>query len=348
MYKTGVFFGKLIPPHRGHLMQIIYAATKCEKLYVVVSDNKKRTERICKEAGIDTITAEMRVQWLCQELQDLEHVNVVILDETNIPEYPNGWTQWTDLMRDLIPTQIDAFFCGEQVYKDNLPKYFPKAEVVLFDPSRTKYPISATEIRKNPTKNWDYIIGPARPHFTKKVLIVGTESCGKTTLTKYLAKMYHTSWSEEVGRYYAQKYLGGNETIFTPQDFGRIAHLQYEQDYHALRTANKICFFDTDATVTQYYSTLYMGSENSLVEMYIDSNRYDLVLFLTPDVKWVDDGQRLNGDDEKRWELHEKLKNMFISRGFGDKIVEIKGDYLERLQNSLAAIENKFDNIGGM
>ncbi len=338
MYKVGVFFGKMIPPHRGHLNQIINAATQCERLYVVVSDNRNTTEALCKEAGIKVITAQMRMQWLCQELQDIDHVKVLLLDETDIPVYPNGWEEWTQLMIDVVPEQIDAFFCGEKEYKDNLPKYIG-ADVILFDFMRSRYHISATEIRNNPLKHWDYIIGPARPHFAKKVLIVGTESCGKTTLTKYLAKMYHTTWSEEVGRYYAKDYLGGNESIFTDVDFGRIAHLQYEQDYRALRNANKVCFFDTDATITQYYSKLYMGHSNPLVEQYVDHTKYDLILFLTPDVEWVNDGQRLNGNQEKRVELNSKLLEMYRLRGFEDKIVFISGDYQERLTKAIAEVD---------
>lgn len=343
MYKVGVYFGKFLPAHRGHLNQIINASTKCKTLYVVVSDNKHRTAGLCAEAGIENIPAELRIQWLSQELQDLDHIKVVLLDETDIPVYPNGWNEWSNLMALAVGEHIDVFFCGEQEYADKLPHYFPASDVEVFDPSRSQYPISATEIRKNPLANWDYILGPARPHFAKRVLIVGTESCGKTTLTKYLAKMYHTSWSEEVGRYYAQRYLGGNETIFTDADFGRIAAQQFEQDYDALRHANKVCFFDTDATITQYYSELYMGHPNLMVEMYVDPSKYDVVLMLTPDVEWVNDGQRLNGDQDKRISLHEHLYQMFCDRGFKDKIVPISGNYQERLQQAIAEV-NKLTN----
>ena len=33
--------------------------------------------------------------------------------------------------------------------------------------------------------------------------------------TSCLAKLYNTSWSEEVGRYYARDFLGNDETIYT-------------------------------------------------------------------------------------------------------------------------------------
>ena len=31
MYRTGVYFGRFLPPHRGHLYQMIKASTRCEK-----------------------------------------------------------------------------------------------------------------------------------------------------------------------------------------------------------------------------------------------------------------------------------------------------------------------------
>ena len=69
--KVGVYFGKFIPPHRGHLTAILTAATKVQKLYVVVSDNVNRTKRICQESGIPEVTVNLRMQWLKQELQDM-------------------------------------------------------------------------------------------------------------------------------------------------------------------------------------------------------------------------------------------------------------------------------------
>ena len=212
--------------------------------------------------------------------------------------------------------------------------------MVLFDPSRSRYPISATEIRHNILGNWHYILGPARPFFAKKVLIAGTESCGKTTLTKCLAKLFNTSWSEEVGRYYAEIYLGGDESIFTDEDFSRMAHLQAEQDYQAMRTANKVCFFDTDAVVTDYYSELYMGHRNKLVEAYINPDRYDVLLYLMPDVAWVSDGMRLNGDQTRRESLNDHLMHMYEEFGFKDKMLVIRGDYNQRLTAAINVVDN--------
>lgn len=339
MYQTGVYFGRFCPPHRGHLYQIIRASTQCEKLVVIISDNRIQTEKICREAGLPVITYQLRKQWLAQQVQDMSHIEVRVLDETDIPEYPYGWIAWANRMREVVPEGIDAFFVGDEEYDQPLRSYFPEAAIELFDPSRSRYPISATEIRTDILNQWHYILGPARPFFAKKVLIAGTESCGKTTLTKCLAKLYNTSWSEEVGRYYANQFLGGDETIYTDEDFNRMAYLQAEQDYRALRTANKVCFFDTDAVVTNYYSELYMHHRNHMVEAFINANRYDVLIYLTPDVKWVSDGMRLNGDQARRESLNHRLLDMYQEFGFGEKVRIVGGDYTERLTQSLEIVD---------
>ena len=339
MYQLGVYFGRFLPPHRGHLYQMIEASTRCEKLVVVISDNAPQTREICQKNGLPDISYRLRKQWISQQLQDISHVVVRVLDETDIPEYPKGWDEWSQRMREVVGAPIDAFFVGDMEYGDTLARYFPEAKVELFDPKRTRYPISATDIRENILGNWDYILGAARPFFAKKVLIAGTESCGKTTLTKCLAKLYNTSWSEEVGRYYARDYLGNDETIYTDEDFSRIAHIQYEQDYQALRGANKVCFFDTDATYTDYFSELYLGHRNELVEKYIDQSRYDLLIYLLPDVRWVADGQRLHGDEEKRRRLNNVLLGMYKQYGFGDKLVIVSGDYQQRLTRAISLVD---------
>ncbi len=340
MYQTGVYFGRFCPPHRGHLYQIIQASTRCEKLIVVISDNRVETEAICREAGLPVITYQLRKQWLAQQVQDMAHISVRVLDETDLPVYPDGWPQWAERMRQVVPEPIDAFFVGDRDYHETLQAWFPESRIELFDPTRTRYPISATEIRRDILNNWHYILGPARPFFSKKVLIAGTESCGKTTLTKCLAKLYNTSWSEEVGRYYAEHFLGGDETIYTDQDFARMAYLQAEQDYQAMRTANKVCFFDTDAVVTDYYSELYMGHRNHLVEAFIDPDKYDVLLYLSPDVKWVADGQRLNGDQARREKLNSRLLDMYAEFGFGKKITVIGGDYSQRLDTAVRIVDD--------
>lgn len=334
MYKTGLFVGKFLPPHRGHLSQIINSATQCEKLYVVVSDNRKATGKICLDAGLPLMSSDLRIKWLSQELQGFDHIQIALLDETDIFEYPYGWNDWANTLKTGINEKIDVIFSGDSEYKKGYETYFPSAEFKLFDYKRERYPVSATLIRENPFKYWDYILGSARPFFAKKVLITGTESCGKTTMTKYLAKIFYTSWSEEVGRSYAGEFLGGNEKIYTDMDFVRIAYMQYEADMDALQKANKIVFYDTDAVVTQYYAELYLGKKISRVDSFIYPTRYDAVILLAPTVPWVDDGMRFNGEQNRREELNKKLCLMYRDYDFHNVTV-VYGNYNQRLETCI-------------
>lgn len=339
-YKIGVFPGKLCPPHRGHLAAIFKAACQCEKLYVVVSHDAIENEKLFEGTGFKAPTLKEKAKWLSIELQNFDHIKVLMLDETEIPRYPEGWEAWSYKLHDLIPEHIDVIFGSEPEYDEGYTKFFPDTDYVLIDPDRKEFPISATMIRSNPYKYWDYILGAARPHFTKRVLIVGTESCGKTTLTKMLAKVYHTSWAEEAGRYYSRDHFGGNEDVYTLEDFYQICIDQRRLEEDALRHANKVTFFDTEALITQYYCEIYLGEKNPKIETLIDPSRYDLVLFLTPEVKWVDDGLRFISDQDERNRMNNLLYQMFIDHGFGDKMVVIDGsDYLDRFERAKAEVD---------
>lgn len=336
MYKVGVWVGKVSPPHRGHLNAIIQAGTQCEKLYVVVSHNEKLEKEMYAGTDIKHISLKQKARWLSIELANLGHIEVLMLDEQNIPVYPYGWEQWSFKLTDLIPGHIDAIFGGEASYKDEgYSKYFPSTKYVIYDRDRLRYPISATEIRQNPYKYWDYILGSARPFFAKKVLVVGTESCGKTSLVKMLAKIYNTSWAEECGRFYSEKYMGLNEDVFELEDFYNICLEQLELENHALKNANKITFFDTDAVVTQYYCNMYLKVTNDKINQLIEPDRYDKVLFMEPDVKWVADGLRFSGDDNLRKKLNEELYKAYCYYGFENKMIRISGDYNQRLNKAL-------------
>jgi len=336
MYNTGVVPGKYFPPHRGHLNQIIRAATQCKKVYVVVSDDENIALDKCRKDNLPYIPLKTRALWLSIELQNIDHIKVVMLDETGIPAYPDGSVKWCKMLTDLIPEKMDVIFGGEVEYKDTYMKYLSDVKYDVYDYKRSRYPVSGTEVRKDYLKHWDYILGSARSFFARRVLITGTESCAKTTLVKYLGKIFHTSWSEEYGRYYSAEYLGGNDNLLCIEDFENIAWRQSNQDNDALKGANKIVFFDSDAVVTQFYCEMYTGQSNPLVENFVDPQKYDVVLMMGPTVEWVPDGSRFKDNQAERERLHKKLLYMYLDRGFKDKIIEINDpEYSNRLTKAI-------------
>ena len=327
MYNVGVFPGKFFPPHRGHLNSIIQAATEVNRLYVVVSDNMDIAKEKCDKDKIPYMPLTLRARWLSIELQNIDHIKVIILDETGIAPYPDGCVPWAEKLKKTMPEKFDVIFGGDAEYKYTYMRNFPGVVYAVHDRDNSRYPISATEIRTDYLDNWDYILGSAREFFARRVLITGTESCGKTTLAKYRAKMFYTSWSEENGRYYPDRYLGGNDKLLSTEDFFRIAFLQQMQDEEALalRSANMIVFFDSDAVVTQFYCRMYTGNGNKEIERFINPDKYDVVLILAPNVEWIADGMRWKSDQEERMKLHNELGDMYVARGF-KRIITIDSD----------------------
>jgi HTH-type transcriptional repressor of NAD biosynthesis genes len=128
--------------------------------------------------------------------------------------------------------------------------------------------------------------------------------------------------------------------MFTVHDFEKIAWIQRQQDEEAMKTANRVCFFDSDAVTTQYYCEMYMDCPNPGVEKFVDPQRYDLVLMMGPEVDWVDDGLRFKAGQAERERLHRRMLYMYLDRGFKDRVIEIHSPhYEERLDLAIAQVD---------
>lgn len=167
-----------------------------------------------------------------------------------------------------------------------------------------------------------------------------TGNCGKSSLVKNLAKLYNTSWVEEYGRTYCETVLAGSELTLRSSDYPLIAYRHKELEEEALRTSNRLCFVDTNAFVTEYYHRLYEGKPNPIVSAIAAEEQYDLVLILSPEVPWVDDGLRLNPDREKTGGLFQQMLQEFKNQTPRYRTVYITGDsYKGRLDQARVAVD---------
>jgi len=117
----------------------------------------------------------------------------------------------------------------------------------------------------------------------KSLAVNGTESSGKSTLVRNLARVYNTSYVEEYGRKYYDKFKD-SMSITLESDYHEIA---FEHKYHErmqTQTANKALFIDTEAIVTQYYSELYVGNRLDILTEVAKLQEYDLHIYLELDV----------------------------------------------------------------
>lgn len=347
MKTTGVITLKAAPLHNGHIYAITQASTQVDHLYVVLSFDQKWLDNLSNSDYWNKhLTKKKRLLWLRTTFKDLSHITVLCVDETHLAFYPEGVEDWTSKVKEELNlhkvNRVDKWFSSEPEYDWWIKKYF-HCEHIIIDANREMFPISATKLRENPYKFWEFLPSMVRKEFLIKVVIIGTESCSKSTLTKYLAKTFNTSWVEEYGRTYCEDNMCGDEYLLSFEDYGVIASNRYYQELQAEPTSNKLLFIDTNAFITQFYCELYEGKPHPLVDAYINQEKYDLVLHLDDNVEWVADGLRINSDRSKTSKIfYEMLDNYNIVED--NDYHFISGNYQERLETAISLVNEKLNN----
>lgn len=336
---TGFIGGKFLPLHLGHVYAIVHASSMVDELYVVLSHSEKRDLELCEGTEMSYIPERIRLRWLSQLTKDMPHVRVIsIEDDQGNEDY--DWVQGAERIKEEIGKPIDFVFSSELEYSEIFEKLYPTSKHILIDPTRRQVGISATKIREEGVfHHWAFLPDLVKPYFVKRVVIVGTESCGKSTLTKNLAKIYNTSYVEEYGRTVCEE-LGGCDGIIIEEDYLKIAYGHKMMEIEAIKKANKLVFIDTEAIVTQFYSHLYNDVYQPVLDEIAKLQTYDLWLFLEPDVSWVDDGLRVHGIDSVRNENNHHLKRLLEQHQITYKT--LYGSYENRLKNALVFIEELF------
>lgn len=324
--KRGWLTGKFCMLHMGHINFIHQAATRCDELVVVLSHSDKRFKD-------PRLSYRNKMLWLRTTFKNEPHITVVGIDESNIPEYPNGWQAWSDLVKEKIGTDFDYIFTSEPGDQSGYNTYFPGQQVMVVDADRKGVDISATKIRGDMVRYWGMMPTVVRKDFVMRICIVGTESCGKTSLTKMLAKRNQTSWVEEYGRSYCEQDLCMDEDLLEFDDYGTIAARRYDMEQEAAAAANRVLFVDTAAMSTNYFCLLYEGRENMMVSAYQERERYDAYFYLTDDVPFVEDGLRKNRNRDNTRFLFEKMLFANAKR-HGSEVFVISGNYNERFNKA--------------
>ena len=279
MYKKALVFGKFMPIHKGHLALIDFAKSQSESLIVSMSYTPN-----------DPIDPQLRRDWLRQLFENQPNIELAFeLDDFNDDGLPlfEATKLWADFIRKRFP-DIEAFFCSED-YGAPLSHHLG-LPCIVFDKSRTQLPISATKIRAEPLKFWDYIPSVVQPYFVKKICIYGPESTGKSRLTADLARHFETTFAHEIAR----DLLVDNN--LTAEDLIRIGHAQTQLVLEKTQTANKFLFCDTDLITTQIYAAHYLGATPSELIDLEQQTHYDLYCLLDIDVPWTADPLRDFGD----------------------------------------------------
>lgn len=334
---VGMLGGKFLILHMGHVYSMIRASTIVDELHVIVSyDEEYEKEVHFKDTKATHVPYKVRLRWWHQITKDLPHVHVHAVYEQQTGQFED-WEKGATGIKAAVKEPITHVFSSEHAYGEFFEKLYPGAAHIVLDADRQTYNISATKIREEgPMKYWHLLPEIVKPYFVKKVVIVGTESAGKSTIVRNLANLYNTNYVEEFGRTYYER-LGNCDDITLKEDYAEIA---FEHKFHEKKQAekaNKLLFIDTEAIVTQYYSQLYVGEEQPILEEIARLQHYDLWLFLEPDVKWVDDGTRTFGEQQVRERNNIYLKTLLEKHRI--PFQSISGNYEQRLNKAMTHID---------
>ena len=182
----------------------------------------------------------------------------------------------------------------------------------------------------------------------KKIVIIGPESTGKSTLCQQLAAHYGTLWCPE----YAREYLLKHGMNYSYDDLLTIAKGQIELedrfesgvrsqesgDGSRLTTHDsRLIFIDTDMYVMKVWCEFVFGKCHQFIIDEIKKRKYDFYLLCNIDLPWIKDELREYPDLERRQKLYAIYKNIMINQPV--PWAEISGNYEERLQKAIVAVD---------
>lgn len=336
LYKAGMFGGSFDPLHIAHVNCIIEAASECENLYVVLSFSRER----------DSVPMEIRYRWLVGLFRHMSNVNVILLEDDAVSkeEYDTEdyWIRGRDAVLEQIGSNVDVVYCGSDYQESNHYENLYNCPVRYFD--RNRIPVSSTKIRENPLSLWNWLPDICKPYYTRKVLFVGGESTGKSTIVQNLAIAYGTNFVKEVGREVC--WNAAQEDTMLEEDFHEILIRHKAREIECLKHSNRILFIDTDALTTLWYSGFLLTDPEEVMRTTVLAdainmiNSYDLVFFMEPTVPFVQDGTRNDQIAADREKYSNQIKSILDSRGV--QYICLSGDYAERFCRAKRIINDSF------
>lgn len=351
----GVVLGSFSPMHTGHLDLVMAAKKLCKRGAIIA---------VCGLDGDRGTKIGLPIERRYEIIKDmfagdpLVHVVMMKDNDIGIAGYMDKWEEWLGALGRKISDEVfgkagtsdkqcrsllrrTTVFTGEPAYRKaivSLPK--PGPNVYLLP--RELNPISATKIRTEPMKYWDQIIGTEfKAQFTKRVLIVGTASEGKSTLTKDLARYFGVECTEEFGHTFIASVNGEtpnpDDTKLTYNDFISFLYQQYELN---MGCKGKLGICDSDAMTTLMYAKYYSMDDRYAItaddyvklEQHAKFPKYD-VIFVVPPKKdsWVQDGSRdcLTNSFDDRKKMYQILMGILGKHYCTEDVVYLNGNFHE-------------------
>ncbi len=318
-WSLGLVIGKFYPSHRGHRFLIETALSRVEALTIIV----------CGRPG-EIPEGALRAEWL-REL--FPQARVLLISDIYYG-HDDDSQLWAQLTRGWLGRAPDVVFTSEH-YGQHYARFL-ECDHVQVDLSRIQVPISGTRVRADPKANWEFLDAPVRGYYAKRVVVLGAESTGSTTLAQDLATHFNTAWVPEYGREYCEQFWTGEDYPWQSREFTLIAAQQLHRENEAARACNGLLICATDAFATRLWHHRYLGHFSPAVDAIAASQRPSLYLLTGDEIPFVQDGIR---DGEAiRHQMHAHFVQELSAGSVPWHL--LRGGRNERLETAIALVEN--------
>jgi HTH-type transcriptional repressor of NAD biosynthesis genes len=371
-FAHGLVIGKFYPPHAGHHLLIETAAAACQRLSVVVM-----------AATCESIPLTDRVQWLQRAHPSVATgtecvISVVGVTDDLAVDYDSApaWEGHVALMRAAIERSVsmsgaDASAAVVDLVATSEPYGAELADRLgathlLVDLTRSTQSVSGTAVRADVAGQWQYLRGPVRAGLARRVVVVGAESTGTTTVSRRLAEALRsrggcwesTGWVPEFGREFTLRKLAAasalaaasgspaptmDDLTWTSEDFTAIAARQQQLEDAAAAVGSPVLVCDTDAFATSIWHQRYIGTPmaghaNPTRSLGRPDGGPGADLYLLTDdeeVPFVQDGIR-DGEHLRSWMTRVFVEELNAS---GRRWVHLRGSLDERVAEALRQVD---------
>lgn len=167
----------------------------------------------------------------------------------------------------------------------------------------------------------------------KRILILGPESTGKSTLAEDLAHHFGEPWVPE----FAREYLEKIDRPYRFEDLAEIGKGQVLLEDQQAEKAMKFLFCDTDLRVIHIWSEHRFGKTDPWVLEEIQRRKYELILLTDTDLPWEPDPLREYPELEMRQYFFEKY--LMLAEHSGFPYLVVSGDREKRLKKAVQAVD---------
>lgn len=327
-----------LPFDHGHILAT--GISHCDVLHVVVCDDHRSVP-----------AADVRAGWIRAVTErdgSAGRVVVHVVDDICTwhgadPCPPDCSTAWVEYLRRHGIGSVDVVVSSEPYGDLFAAAWGPACDHVVVDADRVAHPVSGTAVRDDPARHWETLSEVVRVGLVRRVVVVGAESTGTTTLAEALADALATVWVPEYGRAHSETLAaqagGIGQVVWTDDDFDEIVEGQRRLERAGAAdvpgtfdpAAGPVLVCDTDVLATAVWHERY-GPPGTVAEdtpgwhSHLDDPGW--VYVLTGDeIPFVQDG--LRDGEHLRHGMHRRFRELLACSGV--PWIEVFGSVSERV-----------------